>query len=535
MKLFHLLFGRPSVVPLQQQLMINDLAREVFGMKLQLAGRLARHLGIALLLAGATSALAGPLNPGFEDGGGSLDGWTTFNNVVPNVLPDSLTPREGANVAKVFGGFNGDGNVSGLFQGVNTAGNRVWRAACYVRHNSGDSLVGTANHVVMKIEFYSVFGGAHGGPDFLGEHEIPILNGDSPENLWLFRAFQATAPAGAVEARIAFVFVQPLNEGGAALIDAVALQDLSAGGPPAWDVIWNDEFDSGPIDYSKWNVADIHYNKNNELQYYAPDDVYIDNGKLVLRSQARSYWGYDDQGAWRHFDYTSGLVDTWGKLPSVYGRIEIRAKLPGTKSLWPAHWMLAQSGGWPPEIDIMELTGEVPWRVVMSMHWGPVPPGQYPWDIGQTANTQHWGPDYTQDFHTFALEWWPGLVLWYVDDAVRFSVTRSQVPAEPMYLILNTAVGGDWPGWPDGSTIFPQYHEIDYVRVSVPADPGFGSHDFTDPTAADGCRRRGRRRDFRRRVRRGRQRNQQRFRGCPGRELDPAHRDERRWAPHRRP
>ncbi len=146
--------------------------------------------------------------------------------------------------------------------------------------------------------------------------------------------------------------------------------------------------------------------------------------------------------------------------------------------------MLPQSGGWPPEIDITELTGDVPWRVVMSLHWGPLGPGEYPWDIGQTANTEYWGPDYTQDFHTFALEWWPGLLTWYIDDTVRFSVTRAQVPDETLYLILNTAVGGDWPGWPDGSTVLPQYHLIDYVRVSVPADPGFGVHELTDPSTA---------------------------------------------------
>lgn len=438
---------------------------------------------IVLLVTAETVTRGALVNPGFEEAGGSLAGWSTYNNLVPNLLPETISPREGEHVAKIFGAFTGQANTSAIWQGANTAGQATWRASCYVRHNAGDSLTGTANVLVMKIEFYSAFGGAHGGAEFLGEQEIQVLNGDSPENLWLFRSFQATAPAGAVEARIAFVFIQPSNQGGAALLDAVSFtQQVTAA--DTWDTIWSDEFNSAPLNTAKWNVADIHYNKNNELQYYAPDDVYVFGGNLVLRSRQRPYWGFDNAGAWRYFDYTSGLVDTWGKFPSVYGRVEIRAKLPGSKGMWPALWMLPQSGGWPPEIDIMELTGDLPWRVVMSLHWGPLPPGQYPWDIGQTANTQYWGPDYTQDYHTFALEWWPGQLTWYIDDAVRFSVTRRQVPDEPMYLILNTAVGGDWPGPPDGSTVFPQYHQIDYVRVSVPKDPGYGVAEMLDGRAA---------------------------------------------------
>lgn len=428
------------------------------------------------------SANADLSNPGFEADGGSLTDWVAFNNTISNIEANNAAAREGTHAAKMFGGFNGTPNVTALYQGANTAGGNVWRAACYVRHNSGDSLVGTANQVVMKIEFYSAAGAAYGSADFLEEHEIPILNSAAPEDLWLFRTFQATAPANAVEARIAFVFIQPNNEGGAALIDAVVLENLTTDAEPAWDVIWNDEFNGTTVNTARWNVSDIHYNKNNELQYYAPDEVYLDNGNLVLRSRQRPYWGFDDRGDWRYFDYTSGLVDTFGKFPFVYGRVDIRAKLPGTKGLWPAHWMLSQSGSWPPEIDITEVTGDVPWRVVTSLHWGPLPPGQYPWDIGQTANSEYWGPDYTQDFHTFSLEWLPGLINWYIDDTVRFSVSRAEIPDETMYLILNTAVGGDWPGPPDGSTILPQYHEIDYVRVSVPSDPGYGVESFVDAT-----------------------------------------------------
>jgi len=187
----------------------------------------------------------------------------------------------------------------------------------------------------------------------------------------------------------------------------------------------------------------------------------------VLRSQQRPYWGFDDRGDWRYFDYTSGLVDTRGKFPFVYGRVDIRAKLPGTRGLWPAHWMLSQTGAWPPEIDITEMTGDLPNRIVTSLHWGPLPPGTYPWDIGQTASSVHWGPDYTQGFHNYSMEWLPGLLNFYIDDTVRFSVSRDEIPDETMYLILNTAVGGDWPGSPDGSTILPQFHVLEVIATEL--------------------------------------------------------------------
>ena len=444
---------------------------------------------IALLAFGAMGipASAQLLNPSFEEHAAGLDSWVTFNDVIPNVLSETTTPLRGDWVAKVFGGFNGNPNYSGMFQGVTAAAGQTWRASCYVRHNAGDSLAGTTNSMVMKIEFYRVFGAPYGGADFLGEHTITILDAEAPTDRWLFRTFQAQAPTETIEARIAFVFTQPGNEGGAAWLDMVGFQTVASGGDAAWEVVWSDEFDGSVVDSAKWHVEDLHTIKNNELQYYAPDEVYLDGGNLVLRSRQRSYWGYDNYGNWRHFDYTSGLVSTWDRLAPVNGRIEIRAKLPGTKGMWPAHWMLSQYGGWPPEIDIMELVGDIPSRVTMSLHWGPLGPnGEPPWEIGQTANTDYWGPDYTQDFHTYTLEWWPGLLMWYIDDTLRFSTTRPQIPTEPMYLILNTAVGGDWPGSPDGTTVWPQYHLFDYVRFSVPSDPGVAWRERADASATAG-------------------------------------------------
>ncbi len=432
-----------------------------------------RAAAVVVLLA-TTPTGAQLLNGGFEDAGGSLDNWTTFNNAIPNVIASGSTQRSGAYSAKIFGGFNGDPNYSGLQQSLLSGVGDEWTATAFVRHNAGDSLQGTPNRLIMKIEFYRVIGGTWGTSDMISESEVEVLNAASPLDAWQEVTITAVAPGETVEARLSFVFVQEDNEGGAVFLDDVMFESDSAPPPTGWTMIWHDEFDGPSVDLTKWRIEDIHLIKNNELQYYAPDEVYIDNGNLVLRSRERSYWGYDTNGSWRHFDYTSGLVESRNLCSTTYGKIEVRAKLPRTQGLWPAHWMLPSAGQWPPEIDIMELLGHEPSRVHMSHHWGS-------WPNVQTF-TRHWdGPDFTQDFHTFAVEWWPDRITWLVDDVARAAST-SNIPQEPFYIILNTAVGGNWPGNPDGSTVFPQYHEIDYVRVYAADDVGSPLEELRDTT-----------------------------------------------------
>lgn len=242
---------------------------------------------------------------------------------------------------------------------------------------------------------------------------------------------------------------------------------LSFAGEPKWHRIWSDEFDGPAVDTSKWRVEDAALVKNNERQYYAPDDVYIENGNLVLRSQKR---------AMGDREYTSGLVESKGKFSFLYGRVDIRAKLPRGQGLWPAHWMLPADGAWPPEIDIMEIVGSQPEALVMSLHNGA-------WPDLDSQSFDTLGPDLSADFHVFTLEWEPGSIRWLLDGAQQFAVTRG-VPSIPFYLILNTAVGGSMPGDPDETTVFPQYHIIDYVRVSARKIPGM----FYLVTGTDGGR-----------------------------------------------
>ena len=202
---------------------------------------------------------------------------------------------------------------------------------------------------------------------------------------------------------------------------------------------------------------------NNELEYYTPDEASVENGCLVMRSQKREYKGKQ---------YTSARLETKRKFSQQYGLFEIRAKLPKTQGIWPAHWLMPASGAWPPEIDIMELLGHQPQKVYFTFHWG------------TSSNHKSKGGNYTApvdlslDFHTYALEWNENELIWYLDGVQRYRVTRLQssnsLPAEPFYIILNTAVGGDWPGKPDASTVFPQYHYVDYVRVYQKAKSNTG-------------------------------------------------------------
>ncbi|GJM24423.1 MAG: hypothetical protein DHS20C16_08380 [Phycisphaerae bacterium] len=421
------------------------------------------------------------VNPGYESG--DFGGWQTFGGSVA-VAP--ITPHNGTFSAAISGQNNGSTNYTGFLQNLTTEGGEEWTASVWARHNTNTALSGTDNYCDLKIEFYQVPNGTYGSADLLAEFNVTMVHTNTPAESWVEHTLQAVAPTGSVEARIAVVFTQQNDDPGAVVIDDASMQSDS---PPnaEWDLFWADEFDGSTIDTSKWRVEDIHQVKNNELQYYAPDDVYLTNvdskDVLTLRSQQRTMSGFDSNGNFGTWSYTSGLVDTRDRFAMVYGRLEVGAQLPATKGMWPAHWGLASDGGWPPEIDIMEHIGQVPDVMHMSLHWGPLGPnGQPPWEIGQTVTGTYNGPDFTAGFHEFAVEWFPDRVDWYVDGVIRQTTSNSNIPDVPFFWILNTAVGGDWPGPPNGTTVFPQHHYIDYVRAYVPNHPGAALLDLVDET-----------------------------------------------------
>ena len=234
-----------------------------------------------------------------------------------------------------------------------------------------------------------------------------------------------------------------------------------------WELVWRDEFEGNEIDDTKWSFeVNGKGGGNNELQYYTdfPANAYIENDMLVIEAREEKYIGRK---------YTSARMRTLAKGDWTYARVEVRAKMPTGQGLWPAIWMLPTEwsyGGWPSsgEIDIMELLGHEPDTVHGTIHYGGLGNHQY---TGRAYKLTE--GDFTSEFHTFAIEWEEGVMRWYVDDDLyqtqsAWNTKNKEFPApfdQRFHLILNVAVGGNWPGSPDETTTFPQQMVVDYVRV----------------------------------------------------------------------
>ena len=239
-----------------------------------------------------------------------------------------------------------------------------------------------------------------------------------------------------------------------------------------WILVWSDEFNGSTVDPDKW-VFDIGGEKwgNNELEYYtdSPKNVSVHDGNLVITARKESHKGPDG----KTWNYTSARLKTLGKFAQAYGRFESRIKIPAGQGIWPAFWMLGEDiekVDWPNcgEIDIMENIGKEPSTVHGTIH-GPGYSGAG--GIGSAYSLPN-GRKFTDGFHVFAVEWEADTIRFFVDDVLYATRTRTELPTEkkwvydhPFFGILNLAVGGDWPGNPDASTVFPQRMLVDYVRV----------------------------------------------------------------------
>jgi beta-glucanase (GH16 family) len=260
-----------------------------------------------------------------------------------------------------------------------------------------------------------------------------------------------------------------------AAIASFAQQKSAPSGVRHWKLVWSDEFnqpDGSPVDPSKWTF-DTGGNGfgNNELEYYTsrPENVSIEAGNLVIRAKKEDYTGAD--GVTRQ--YTSGRLKTQGKFSQKYGRFEARIKIPYGQGLWPAFWMLGDNidrVSWPNcgEIDIMENIGKEPATVHGSIHG----PGYSGSDGPEARFALSSGQAVANDFHVFAVEWEPRAIRFYIDDDLYVTRTPASIPHgrkwvynRPFFLLLNVAVGGDWPGSPDSTSTFPQTMLVDYVRV----------------------------------------------------------------------
>ncbi len=227
-----------------------------------------------------------------------------------------------------------------------------------------------------------------------------------------------------------------------------------------WVLRWQDDFAGSTLNDANWTPS-IGAGYNNELQYYTgrPDNIKVENGVLQLTALKEAYNGHN---------YTAGRIESRQKVDFTYGRVEARMKLVEGQGLWPAFWLLPTTGNWPEggEIDIMELLGHEPGKTYGTCHY--------------TVNGQITSPgafyvlpngSFADSFHVLAVEWTPDAITWLVDGTAYFTRTKAQIGAtnwpfhSDFFIILNLAVGGNWPGNPNSATPFPSTMEVDWVKV----------------------------------------------------------------------
>jgi beta-glucanase (GH16 family) len=261
---------------------------------------------------------------------------------------------------------------------------------------------------------------------------------------------------------------------------AAVLFGVCAAGAQAqtpWQQVWADEFNGTSLNRSIWQPQSgtgTLYGLpsgwgNNELQYYTerPQNLSVSGGSLRITARAENFAGST---------YTSARIRTPGTVDVLFGRIEARIRIPSGQGIWPAFWMLPTNspyGGWAAggEIDIMESTNAAD-RIYGTIHYG----GTWP---ANTSNGGSFAPgtDFGASYHLYAVEWEPDQIRWYVDSTLIHTATSAtwfssnengngRAPFDvPFHLILNIAVGGNFPGPPNGSVGFPMEMAVDYVRV----------------------------------------------------------------------
>ncbi|MET3848809.1 RICIN domain-containing protein [Paenibacillus sp. OAE614] len=244
------------------------------------------------------------------------------------------------------------------------------------------------------------------------------------------------------------------------LIALFPVKQVSAA--PNWKLVWSDEFDGTALNRSNW-TPEIGTGSggwgNNELQYYTDrsQNLQVTGGNLVITARKESYGG---------MNYTSARIKTQNLKSFTYGKIEARIKLPSGQGLWPAFWMLGSNistVGWPysGETDIMERVNNNPY-VNGTVHWDAGGHAEY----GRVSGNL----DFSQ-YHVYSVEWDSKYIRWFVDGQqfnefyIENGTGNTEEFQRPFFLLLNLAVGGNWPGAPNDSTPFPAQMLVDYVRV----------------------------------------------------------------------
>jgi beta-glucanase (GH16 family) len=231
---------------------------------------------------------------------------------------------------------------------------------------------------------------------------------------------------------------------------------------PGMTLVWSDEFDESALNTADWNyeIGGGGWG-NSELQIYtnSSENVFEKDGYLTIKATKNPYTG----------DYKSGRLTTKGKKEFTYGRIDMRAKMPIGQGVWPALWMLGgniSSVSWPRcgEIDIMEFLGNDSLTVYGTVHYNE---NGHKYKGGKYVVTAE--ENYHAKFHVFTIIWQESSIEWYVDYHKYYEASPSTISYDafnlPQFFIMNLAIGGVWPGYPDETTTFPQEMVVDYVRI----------------------------------------------------------------------
>lgn len=237
-----------------------------------------------------------------------------------------------------------------------------------------------------------------------------------------------------------------------------------------YDLVFSEEFDTNTLDTTKWNTSYLWGDElfiNSEEQYYVDikndpdfgfDPFTVEDGKLTIEA-IRTPDNLRDKAFGQ--PYLSGVITSYDSFQFTYGYVEARARVPYGQGLWSAFWLLnAYYVDAKPEIDIMEHIGDNRDVAYHTYHYY-----DENGDLHSTESLETGGLDFTSQFHTYAVEWLPGKIIFYIDGVERATINDSNVSSQSMYIIANTALGGWWPGSPDETTGFPSKYEIDYIRA----------------------------------------------------------------------
>ena len=248
------------------------------------------------------------------------------------------------------------------------------------------------------------------------------------------------------------------------MLTAIGLH--SPGANAGWKQTFADEFAADGLDKTKWNTTyawgDRTLAGNGELECYMDENVIVSGGQMQLKVEKRDVMCPKIN---KVYHYPSGAVTTLDHFSQTYGYFEMRAKMPKGQGLWPAFWLLPTSLAWPPEIDIFENYMQNLTQTTTTFHW-------------LDKNNQHQmdyaffkTPDLSADFHTWGVDWQPGLMIFYFDGKEMRRYASANVPSSPMYILANLGVQGG-SNAPTANVAFPQSMQIDYIRAFARVNDG---------------------------------------------------------------